>query len=978
MDIEKLVNGLRAILVLIFGDPTPPLLGQIIGVVLAAAVLIYGTYGLLLGVTKIRQLWRSDVLPIFYDPASRRRAARRRRFADHVESEIRRLNNQEEWRDHRYAELEAEVEAEGRRRTTLTWRPKSQLRRERSLSRALTQSDERLVLLEGEPGAGKSVALRHVAKRLASSAMRARTTQSIVPLYINLKTLDRHPARRIDASLIEEYVLRVLNRTNSRDVEEFLVEEFAAGLRDGTWLFLFDSFDEIPDILSTTGAADEAVRAYAEAIADFLGGMNHCRGVVASRHFRGPGGMAWPRFRILRLSDSYRRNLIKRADLPLALERLLVGRLELAPQEIVVMAANPLFLGLLCEYVRTTALFPDNTHMVFETYISSRLRRDADKVQRRFGVDVVDVRHAAEMIAFAMASVPRLGLSVKRQELIRIMVEVPKVVEALDALEFIKLGRADEMQGDAAFTFAHRRFQEYFATCVVLREPTRVTVEQLLTDGRWRETAVTLLQLQAKDDLAPLLAAAEARLHETAADVAGTLEPTAMLARQERSSPGPVEWPTGILHLLSLLQSGMSGRLGDLSVAVRDAAARILLKVWFTGTLADRKWALEVAGIVETDVMARFVGDSFSSRSRWLAETALRQVRRLERLSPELDAAVREHLVFLYGSGRLQREQESTRALLSTVPESHKFLKLLHLLKSLPIADLACHAMALLIASVAVGTQQPEAIAVAATLTPLSLFAPKAVAGRMDNMTAGGIASFLARAFVTFMLSLALLLADVSGALVVTMPLLLAWSIVALVAVTKGRTLNVLLWPLLVFWPLAILWGGRRVLVTVAAVLSTVVALVIMVSAGVLFLLIRVPEEVLGPAGAVVGGVFVVGFLVLAIRNAGRSLRDLASYIDALRSVRGQGACVSADELVARLGGFSRPDTRVRFVRSLRQRDLICNTKRDERLIREVALRLESGIYDGVAATLDDIALLDELQMLAERLAATRTVPSGG
>ena len=43
--------------------------------------------------------------------------------------------------------------------------------------------------------------------------------------------------------------------------------------------------------------------------------MNECRGIVASRYFRGPGGLGWPRFRILALSDEYRRKLIHQADL---------------------------------------------------------------------------------------------------------------------------------------------------------------------------------------------------------------------------------------------------------------------------------------------------------------------------------------------------------------------------------------------------------------------------------------------------------------------------------------------------------------------------------------------------------------------------------------------------------------------------------------------------------------------------------------
>ncbi|HEY4640540.1 MAG TPA: hypothetical protein VII75_04295 [Thermoanaerobaculia bacterium] len=125
-------------------------------------------------------------------PADRkRRIGRRRRFAAHVVTEISDLDVAEDWNDARFSELEAEVEAEGRRRTWLGFPRKGMLSRERSLSEALRKSRERLILLEGEPGAGKSVALRHLAITIASSATKSRSLGSLIPLYINLKSIDR-------------------------------------------------------------------------------------------------------------------------------------------------------------------------------------------------------------------------------------------------------------------------------------------------------------------------------------------------------------------------------------------------------------------------------------------------------------------------------------------------------------------------------------------------------------------------------------------------------------------------------------------------------------------------------------------------------------------------------------------------------------------------------------------------------------------
>ena len=68
---------------------------------------------------------------------------RRRSFARHVESQLNLLSSKEDWKDDKFAELEAEVEVEGRQ-SVAKWLRGShsrevRLRRERSLSRALEQ-----------------------------------------------------------------------------------------------------------------------------------------------------------------------------------------------------------------------------------------------------------------------------------------------------------------------------------------------------------------------------------------------------------------------------------------------------------------------------------------------------------------------------------------------------------------------------------------------------------------------------------------------------------------------------------------------------------------------------------------------------------------------------------------------------------------------------------------------------------------------
>jgi len=671
-----------------------PKYGQLIQTIVSVLVVLWFVQEFF---SRLKSFW-DWISSLFYKAEDKRRLAQRRRFADHVESEIRRLNNLEAWSDYRFAELEAEVEAEGRQRVygilPILRRTRSGLRREKSLSRALETSQERLILVEGEPGSGKSVALRHVAQSMAHRAMRARTVKQIVPIYVNLKELKPDKGEVVDRNLIQSFVLRSLNRANDRDIEEFLESEFGKGLQEGTWLFLFDSFDEIPDVLSST-EADAIIRKYSDAISDFLHGLNLCRGIVASRQFRGPGQSGWPRFRILQLSEKKREELVQKADLGSDLQTTIVGQLGIAGDEIRGMTSNPMFLGLLCEYMRAGNPFPQNAHSVFEAYVETRLNRDEERLQRRFKLKPGTIRATAEQVAFCMAADSGLGLTPTRQNIAKAMKKFEFRVardfdSQLDALEYIKLARSETATaaGDSKpFTFAHRRFQEYFATCVVLREPKRVAPKLLLTDARWRETAVVICQTQPAEQLLPIFKEARKVLSVMKRSVLGLIDDPSEYIKEMESGSKDVgklsvifPWPAGLLHLAGLLQDSFSNRFKELPEDIRLEISRVLFVASKDGTLSDRKWALEVAGAIPTEILLWMLRDAFASGSQWLSEVAFRQTARLSEIPEDIAHSIRMALVGLFTTGRLRRERHATHAHLARLDKPSSFLDSLQLL----------------------------------------------------------------------------------------------------------------------------------------------------------------------------------------------------------------------------------------------------------------------------------------------------------
>ncbi len=943
-------------------------------------------------VARLHKTLAEEIWPLFYDAQRTRRVGRRRRFADHIENEVRRLTNFDLWSDYRFTELEAEVEAEGRHRVVgiipfLSFTSRG-LRHERSLSRALEVSVERLILLEGEPGPGKSVALRHVAHLLTARARKARRINSVIPIYINLKEIHRSQDSKIDRRLIQAFIIQTLNRVNDIDVELFVEDEFDLGLREGTWFFLFDSFDEIPEILSSTDA-DDKIRKYAAAIEDFLHGMNRCRGIIASRQFRGPNGFAWPRFRILPLTEARQRELIRKADLDRELEQSLVGQMPTAPQEVRAMASNPLFLGLVCEHVRDEHSFPENTHAVFETYIENRLTRDKQRLQRRFGFGPEEIRTTAENLAFCMAADPGLGLSPNRQDLnsavSRFALGVNGEFDAeLDALEFIKLARSETATtsiGTRPFTFSHRRLQEYFATCVVLREPHRVQPDQLIGNARWRETAVVTCQTQPLDALTPLLEEIRRRLIEINNSITAKDDLLQNAATEEEgdysgahspeshSLPEQFRWPSGSLYMLALLQDGFSSRLAHLPPDIRAEAGKLLLTATRNGTLSDRKWALETAGTVPLPILQYLLRAGFRSSSQWLSEVAYRQASRLVVLPNDIARWIREALVDQAVRGRLAPERESTLAHLARFENAKRFISTTRLLLWAPHIDFGLHVvlMAVTLALFAQAGALPPPLAlslVIATLTSYLVFSPNVARALGGHLFTGATVRIIVGGGLFFawlvLNGYDLLLLGLSTVYFYVA----AWRVLAFYYALQDRFHFPVAWPLipllwilgimLALWPVAIKLlelsiklRYRRFPIMMLQIwrLTPRIArgtMPLLLSApfmvGLIFALDYLPSFVLW---ILLGSFFGTGFLSLISMAAYEGLKHIKDWRLWSNWVRVRDTPINGGDFLEGVGRFSTNAYRSHFVVTVREGALLVATEESEAIVRNLALQVE-------------------------------------
>jgi hypothetical protein len=214
----------------------------------------------------------------------------------------------------------------------------------------------------------------------------------------------------------------------------------------------------------------------------------------------------------------------------------------------------------------------------------------------------------------------------------------------------------------------------------------------LLTDGRWRETAVVILQTQAAEEFAPILAEASELVQEMTRKIPDLIaDPYAYInpitSGDVPSVLKPFAWPAGLQPLLSLLQDGLMGRMRELPADIQDNASRILLTASSRGSLADQKWSLEVAGITPQPVLLWLLRRAFASKSQWLKEVAYRQTARLGEIPEDIAAAIRKSLKYSFYDRRINKEYYATLARLSRLDQPSRFINSLRLLKLIPIVD---------------------------------------------------------------------------------------------------------------------------------------------------------------------------------------------------------------------------------------------------------------------------------------------------
>jgi hypothetical protein len=612
-------------------------------------------------------------LPIINRRSSRDEILARQRLARLLLQDLDLLEDELHWQRDSFADVRVTIEARDtpkRLRSRLLLGSSPITYRTRSLSKALEREHERVVLLQGTPGSGKSVAMRHFARVVLERAAKARFARHPLALCVSLRDFEATPSN-VTATNLRSYIESQVNSEEAAELSEYLKDGLAKDLVSGDVIVLLDSFDEIPAVFGTQ-EIDAAVRPYVRAISSLMGGGS-ARCVVSSRDYKGPRVEGWTRLELLGLSFDEQVRMLSRyglSDEQLKLVEPLLRdpRAGFSPD-----MRNPLQLALLASFVKAHNRRPLRPSELFDDYVTSAINEAALGNE----ASVRALQSGLQAFAFGLMKRPDAGLSTAPSELKACLREVTANDRgATDLLEIAKKSKllietAARPGEEKRLAFVHRRVQEYFATVYVSRHPTALSTQELAGNPRWRETAVTLLQVARADDQPELLAELRRILEE-------------QRDRLRREDAEEFRWHPAAIHCLELLVAAYAASPGGVPEEIAAVVSGLSEAAWKSGTISDRKFALDCLPTAPGPLQSALIDGAFRGNSDWLRMAALRDCGTLHPLPEPVDQSIRRLLITLMGGGRMSREAKAIDSDLRRLYRGDTFVRLRQLLVVTP------------------------------------------------------------------------------------------------------------------------------------------------------------------------------------------------------------------------------------------------------------------------------------------------------
>jgi len=401
-------------------------------------------------------------------------------ISDSLRNELERIDRDTNWSDYFFIPVEAEVEI---------YHNNKNEKKVTDLMKALKRnkhSDTFLVL--GDPGAGKSVALRKLCKDINKEV----GTTGRIAIYVNLKEwevvqpwTEKSPPSISD---LQQFIQENIKSKLDIFGNQFFKDNYVKLHEQGRIYYILDSFDEIPAMLDA-GEFSWLVDHLSHIIFQFITSGYQSRGILASRLFRKPTKNFAARsvLEIRPLSDFRIKQNLERSG---AFNDQSVKYLYRERSDLVPLASNPFMAALLINYIKANeGRLPELRSELFRSYIDSRLAASEERILEK-RLTRVDVLEYSSSIADLMFSEQKYGLEIPLNDLVEFYRQQPVRIEyVVHILTYARIGRLGTGVRNM-FSFVHRRFNEYFVVQSLIKSDNKINLSSIPSDSRYRDALV--------------------------------------------------------------------------------------------------------------------------------------------------------------------------------------------------------------------------------------------------------------------------------------------------------------------------------------------------------------------------------------------------------------------------------------------------------------------------------------------------------
>lgn len=522
----------------------------------------------------------------------------------YLKDDVNILNQEANWSSDHFTPLDVEIEVEIKSSYT------SKTKRIGNLFKEFNKSNKELILLLGDPGSGKSVALRYMVEKLYDNAHK----NNILPLYVNLRGLVL--SENVDLISIEdfkEFVLEtIFSAIGNYEPYKTLISDL---LRSKKIVFFFDSFDEVP-VLLDANEESAILKKLSDVIVKFAR-LYGLQTIIASRYYRKPRSSSIDvKATIFEIRPFSEKKIIETIRNHGINNKSIIKKLFLERDDLVSVVRTPLMAMLFIRYLKANKLrLPENSGELFDDFIGNL-------VEDTFAGSKEAVYEFCERIALEIYSNEEEGYEISLSNVFDL-----ENFHRRNVLQFLTDCRLGRLSKSKKFSFVHRRFAEYFTVRLMQQKKIPVILDDIFSDGKTRDALVFYTSIIESKKSKAIAEVCYSKLIEN-----NSLSQNGIINKQG-------------VHTLRFLSEAFRGRKETIAHLQDGISNFIDNNISKESDLISLKIALEAIGLLNEEQIQDTIVKASSFDIAWINDTALSACRYISSVSPNVSESFRNHYI---------------------------------------------------------------------------------------------------------------------------------------------------------------------------------------------------------------------------------------------------------------------------------------------------------------------------------------------